>query len=181
MKQKGGKPVQKITPMLWFDNQAEQAANHYISVFSKRPGSNRGISKVLDVTRYAEAGPGPAGTVMVVRFQLEGQEFTALNGGAQHFAFSEAISFVVNCENQEEVDYFWSALSEGGEEGPCGWLKDRYGLSWQVTPAGMEEMLSHPDQAKAQRAMKAMLGMKKIDLAELERAFAGEPADAVRA
>jgi len=181
MKQKGGKPVQKITPMLWFDNQAEQAANHYISVFSKRPGSNRGISKVLDVTRYGEAGPGPAGTVMVVRFQLEGQEFTALNGGAQQFAFSEAISFVVNCENQEEVDYFWSALSEGGEEGPCGWLKDRYGLSWQVTPAGMEEMLSHPDQAKAQRAMKAMLGMKKIDLAELERAFAGEPADAVRA
>jgi len=181
MKQKGGQPVQKITPMLWFDNQAEQAANHYVSVFSKRPGSNRGVSKVLDVTRYGEAGPGPAGTVMVVRFQLEGQEFTALNGGAQQFAFSEAISFVVNCENQEEVDYFWSALSEGGEEGPCGWLKDRYGLSWQVTPAGMEEMLSHPDQAKAQRAMKAMLAMKKIDLAGLERAFASEPEDAVRA
>jgi len=168
--------VQKITPMLWFDNQAEQAADHYITVFSKRPGANRGISKVLDVTRFGEAGPGPAGTVMVVRFQLEGQEFSALNGGPQDFAFSEAISFVVNCDDQAEVDYFWSALSEGGEEGPCGWLKDRYGLSWQVTPAGMEEMLSDPDQTKAQRAMKAMLGMKKIDLAELQRAFAGEAA-----
>jgi predicted 3-demethylubiquinone-9 3-methyltransferase (glyoxalase superfamily) len=166
--------VQKITPMLWFDNQAEQAATHYTTVFSKRPGSNRGISKVLDVTRYGEAGAGPAGTVMLVRFQLEGQEFSALNGGPQDFAFSEAISFVVNCDDQTEVDYFWSALSEGGEEGPCGWLKDRYGLSWQVTPAGMEEMLSDPDQTRAQRAMKAMLGMKKIDLAELQRAFAGE-------
>ena len=166
--------MQKITSMLWFDDQAEAAADHYISVFSRRPGSNRGQSRILDVTRYGEAGPGPAGSVMVVRFELEGQEFTALNGGRQPFSFSEAISFVVNCETQEEVDYFWSALTQGGEEGPCGWLKDRYGLSWQITPTGMEEMLNHPDQEKAQRAMKAMLGMKKIDLRELQRAFAGE-------
>jgi predicted 3-demethylubiquinone-9 3-methyltransferase (glyoxalase superfamily) len=166
--------VQKITPMLWFDDQAEAAADHYISVFSKRPGSGRGESGILGVSRYGEAGPGPAGSVMVVRFQLEGQEFTALNGGPQQFAFSEAISFVVNCETQEEVDYFWGALSEGGEEGPCGWLKDRFGLSWQITPTGMEEMLAAPDQEKAQRAMRAMLGMKKIDLAALRRAFAGE-------
>lgn len=168
--------MQKITPMLWFDNEAEQAVQHYISVFSKRPGRNRGESKVLAVSRYGEAGPGPAGSVMVVRFQLEGQEFTALNGGRQNFAFSEAISFVIECETQQEVDYFWSALSQAGEEGPCGWLKDRYGLSWQVVPTGMEQMLNAPDQGKAQRAMKAMLGMKKIDLAELERAFAGEVA-----
>jgi predicted 3-demethylubiquinone-9 3-methyltransferase (glyoxalase superfamily) len=166
--------MQKISPMLWFDNQAEAAAEHYVSVFSRRPGANRGESKILDLTRYGEAGPGPAGSVMVVRFQLEGQEFTALNGGPQPFAFSEAISFVVTCEDQEEVDYFWSALSAGGEEGPCGWLKDRFGLSWQITPTGMETMLNHPDQAKAQRAMKAMLGMKKIDIAALERAFAGD-------
>jgi predicted 3-demethylubiquinone-9 3-methyltransferase (glyoxalase superfamily) len=166
----------KITPMLWFDDQAEAAADHYVSVFSKRPGSNRGQSKVLEVTRYGEAGPGPAGTAMVVRFELEGQEFTALNGGAQDFHFSEAISFVVNCESQQEVDYFWNAFTrDGGEEGPCGWLKDRYGLSWQITPAGMEEMLNSSNQEGAQRAMKAMLAMKKIDLEELRRAFAGAP------
>lgn len=166
--------MQKITPMLWFDHQAEQAADCYVSVFSKRPGAGRGESKVLDVARYGEAGPGPAGSVMIVRFQLDGQEFTALNGGPQHYTFSEAISFIVNCDTQAEVDYFWSSLSEGGEEGPCGWLKDRFGLSWQITPTGMERMLNSPDQAKAQRAMRAMLGMKKIDLAVLERAFAGE-------
>ncbi|TMD40863.1 MAG: VOC family protein [Chloroflexi bacterium] len=167
--------MQKISPMLWFDDQAEAAADHYISVFSKRPGQNRGDSKILDISRYGEAGPGPMGSVMVVRFQLEGQEFTALNGGAQPFAFSEAISFVITCENQEEVDYFWAALSRGGEEGPCGWLKDRFGLSWQVVPKELEEMLNNPDQQKAQRAMKAMLGMKKLDLPELQRAFSGEP------
>jgi len=166
--------VPKITPMLWFDDQAEQAADHYVSVFSQRPGSDRGESKILDLSHYGETGPGPAGSVMVVRFQLEGQEFTALNGGPQHAGFSEAISFVVSCETQQEVDDFWSALSEGGEEGPCGWLKDRYGLSWQITPTGMETMLNDPDQEKAQRAMKAMLGMKKIDMATLHRAFAGE-------
>jgi predicted 3-demethylubiquinone-9 3-methyltransferase (glyoxalase superfamily) len=165
--------MRKITPMLWFDDQAEAAADHYVSVFSRRPGRNRGESRVLDVARYGEAGPGPAGSVMLVRFQLEGEEFTALNGGPEHFTFSEAISFVIDCESQEEVDYFWSALSEGGEEGPCGWLKDRYGLSWQVVPRGMEEMFNASDQKKAQRAMKAMLAMKKLDIAELQRAFAG--------
>jgi predicted 3-demethylubiquinone-9 3-methyltransferase (glyoxalase superfamily) len=170
--------VPKITPMLWFDNQAEQAAELYISVFSKRPGSDRGESKILDVARYGEAGPGPAGTVMVMRFLLEGQEFTALNGGPEHFSFSEAISFVVNCENQQEVDYFWAALADGGEEGPCGWLRDRFGLSWQITPTGMEQLLNNPDQQKAQRAMKAMLGMKKLDIAALQRAFDGDPVGA---
>jgi predicted 3-demethylubiquinone-9 3-methyltransferase (glyoxalase superfamily) len=163
--------------MLWFDNEAEDAANHYISVFSKRPGSKKGESKVLTVARYGEAGPGPAGSVMVVSFQLDGQEIQALNGGKQPFSFSEAISFVVNCEDQNEVDYFWNAfIQAGGEEGPCGWLKDRYGLSWQVTPAGMEEVLNSPDQEGAQRAMKAMLQMKKLDLKELQRAFAGKAA-----
>jgi predicted 3-demethylubiquinone-9 3-methyltransferase (glyoxalase superfamily) len=170
--------MQKITPMLWYDTEAEEAAQHYISVFSKGPGTKKGESKILDITRYGDAGPGPAGTVMVVRFALEGQEFTALNGGKQNFAFSEAFSFVIDCESQQEVDYFWAALSEGGEEGPCGWLKDRYGFSWQVTPRGMEEILGAPDQEKAQRAMKAMLQMKKLDLRELERAFNGEAVSA---
>jgi predicted 3-demethylubiquinone-9 3-methyltransferase (glyoxalase superfamily) len=174
--------MQKITPMLWYDTEAEEAAQHYISVFSKRPGAKKGESKVLEITRYGEAGPGPAGTVMVVSFTLEGQQFTALNGGQQGFHFSEAVSFVIECEDQQEVDYFWNALTtNGGEEGPCGWLKDRYGLSWQVTPKGMEKMLNAPDQEKAQRAMKAMLSMKKIDLGELERAFNGEPAAAGKA
>jgi predicted 3-demethylubiquinone-9 3-methyltransferase (glyoxalase superfamily) len=168
--------MQKISTMLWFDDQAEAAAEHYVSVFSKRPGAKRGESKVLDVSRYGEAGPGKAGTVMVVRFQLEGQEFSALNGGPQDFAFSEAISLVINCETQGEVDYFWSALTQGGEEGPCGWLKDRYGLSWQVVPEGMVEMFNDADQEKAQRAVKAMLGMKKLDIGEVKRAFVGEPA-----
>ena len=167
----------KITPMLWYDKEAEEAAEHYVSVFSKRPGSKRGESKILNVARYGEAGPGQAGTVMIVSFQLDGQEFQALNGGKQPFSFSEAISFVVNCEDQQEVDYFWNAfIQAGGEEGPCGWLKDRYGLSWQVTPKGMDEMLNSPDQEGAQRAMKAMLQMKKLDLKELERAFAGKAA-----
>ena len=167
----------KITPMLWFDKESEEAAEHYVSVFSKRPGSKRGESKILNVARYGEAGPGPAGTVMVVSFQLDGQEFQALNGGKQPFSFSEAISFVVNCEDQQEVDYFWNAFVQaGGEEGPCGWLKDRYGLSWQVVPKGMEEMFNSPDQEAAQRAIKAMLQMKRLDLKELQRAFAGKEA-----
>jgi len=166
--------MQKITPMLWFDNQAEEAANYYVSTFSKWQGSQRGESRVLDMSRYGEGGPGPAGSVMVARFELEGQEFSALNGGPQHFGFSEAISFVVNCDTQQEVDYFWGSLADGGEEGPCGWLKDRFGVSWQITPAGIEGMLNHPDAAKAQRAMKAMLGMKKLDLAAMRGAFDGE-------
>lgn len=167
--------MKKITPMLWFENQAEQAAEHYIAVFSKRPGANRGESRVLEISRFGEAGPGPAGSVMVVRFVLEGQEFSALNGGPE-FHFSGAISFVIECENQQEVDYFWKALAQGGEEGPCGWLKDRYGLSWQVVPREMMEMFSSPEKEKAQRAVKAMLGMKKLDVTELRRAFNGEPA-----
>ena len=171
--------MKKITPMLWFENQAEQAAEHYVAVFSKRPGANRGQSRVLEISRYGEAGPGPAGSVMVVRFELEGQEFTALNGGPE-YRFSEAVSFVIDCENQQEVDYFWQALTQGGEEGPCGWLKDRYGLSWQVVPREMMQFLSSPEQEKAQRAVKAMLGMKKLDVAELRRAFNGEPAVAGR-
>jgi predicted 3-demethylubiquinone-9 3-methyltransferase (glyoxalase superfamily) len=165
--------MQKITPMLWFDDQAEEAAAHYISVFSRRPGRPGGESKVVDVSRYSEAGPGPAGSAMVVRFQLEGQDFSALNGGPQHFSFSEAISLVIDCESQQEVDYFWGALSEGGEEGPCGWLKDRYGLSWQVVPRGIVELFEAPDREKAQRAVKAMLAMKKLDLAALQKAFNG--------
>lgn len=171
--------MKKITPMLWFNGQAEQAAEHYIAVFSKRRGSNRGESRVLETSRYSEAGPGPAGSVMVIRFELEGQEFTALNGGPE-FKFSEAVSFVIDCEDQQEVDYFWNALTQGGEEGPCGWLKDRFGLSWQVVPREMMQLFGAPEQEKAQRAVKAMLQMKKLDVAELRRAFNGEPAVAGR-
>jgi predicted 3-demethylubiquinone-9 3-methyltransferase (glyoxalase superfamily) len=168
--------MQKITPMLWYDKEAEEAAQHYISVFSKRPGGKKGESRVLAISRYPEGSPGPAGSVMVVSFQVEGQEFQALNGGKQSFAFNESLSFVVDCESQQEVDYFWTELAKGGEEGPCGWLKDRYGLSWQITPRGMEEMLGSPNKEGARRAMQAMLQMKKLDLAELQRAFKGEPA-----
>lgn len=169
--------MQKITPMLWFDNQAEQAAQHYVSVFSKRPGTKRAESKITEVSRYSEAGPGPAGAAMVVAFQLEGQDFTALNGGPENFHFSEAISFVIDCENQEEVDYFWKELIQGGgREDNCGWLKDRFGLSWQVVPRQLREMIGSSDKDKANRAVKAMLQMKKIDVAELRRAFEGAPA-----
>jgi predicted 3-demethylubiquinone-9 3-methyltransferase (glyoxalase superfamily) len=154
--------VQKITPFLWFDYQAEEAANLYISLFEN--------SEIVNVARYGEAGPGPAGTVMTVTFQLDGQEFTALNGGPQ-FKFTEAISFFVNCETQQEVDKLWEKLSEGGEEGPCGWLKDRYGLSWQIVPTFLGEMLQDEDSEKSQRVMKAMLQMKKIDIAGLKQAY----------
>jgi len=163
--------MQKITPFLWFDDQAEEAANFYASVFSSRRGadSGRGPSKVVNVSRYGEAGPGTPGTAMTVAFQLDGQEFTALNGGPAH-TFTEAISFVVNCQTQDEVDELWAALSQGGEEGPCGWLKDRYGLSWQIIPTALIELLSDPDPERSQRVMKAMLQMRKIDIATLERA-----------
>ena len=163
--------MQTITPFLWFDDKAEEAAELYVSVFSARRGSapGAGASKIVDVSRYGEAGPGTPGTAMVVAFQLEGLEFTALNGGPDH-EFTDAISFVVNCEGQEEVDELWAALSEGGEEGPCGWLKDRYGLSWQIVPTVLTELLTDPDPEKAQRVMKAMLEMKKIDIAGLQRA-----------
>jgi predicted 3-demethylubiquinone-9 3-methyltransferase (glyoxalase superfamily) len=162
--------MQKISPFLWFDDKAEEAAEFYVSVFSARRGSgSHGESKVLNVSRYGEAGPGPVGTAMTVSFQLEGLEFTALNGGPHH-QFTEAISFFVNCESQEEVDELWAALSEGGQEGPCGWLKDRYGLSWQIIPIALTELLSDPDPERSQRAMKAMLDMTKIDIAALRRA-----------
>ncbi len=154
----------RITPNLWFDTESEEAAEFYVSVFPN--------SEITTVTRYGEAGPRQAGMVLTVEFVLDGHEYVAINGGPQ-FSFSEAISLMVNCADQDEVDYYWGALSEGGEEGPCGWLKDRYGLSWQVCPAGMAELLNDPDQARGQRAMKAMLGMSKIDLAALQAAAQG--------
>jgi predicted 3-demethylubiquinone-9 3-methyltransferase (glyoxalase superfamily) len=157
--------MQNITPFLWFDNNAEEAVNFYISVFKD--------SKVLSVTRYGEAGPGPAGTVLTVAFQLEGQEFVALNGGPQ-FKFTEAISLSVNCETQEAIDKMWEKLSEGGEESQCGWLKDKYGLSWQVSPSILPEMLQDKDPEKAKRVMEAMLKMVKIDIATLKQAYDGK-------
>jgi predicted 3-demethylubiquinone-9 3-methyltransferase (glyoxalase superfamily) len=156
--------LSKITPCLWFDTQAEDAARFYTGIFQN--------SRVLNVSHYGSAGPRPEGMVMVVSFVLDGQEFIALNGGPE-FTFDEAISFQVNCESQEEVDEFWAKLSEGGEEGPCGWLKDKFGLSWQIVPTVMDELISDPDPERAQRAMKAMLGMRKLDIAELQRAAAG--------
>ena len=157
--------MQKIVPFLWFDNQAEEAMNHYISIFPD--------SKVVSVSRYGDAGPGPKGTVMVANFQLAGQEFMALNGGPE-FKFTEAISLLVNCATQEEVDELWQKLSEGGERGPCGWLKDKYGVSWQIIPTALGEMLQDPDAEKSNRVMQAMLQMGKIDIAALRRAYAGQ-------
>lgn len=154
--------MQKITPFLWFDNQAEEAINFYTSIFRN--------SRVLNVARYGDAGPGPAGSVMTATFELDGQEFTALNGGPQ-YKFTEAISFLVNCKTQKEVDELWEKLSEGGEEGPCGWLKDKFGVSWQIIPTALGEMLSDPDPAKAQRVMEAMLKMKKIEIPLLQQAY----------
>ena len=152
---------QKITPCLWFDTEGEEAAKFYTSVFDN--------SRIIDVTHYGDAGPRPAGSVMTVVFELDGQQFTALNGGPE-FTFDEAISFEVECADQAEVDRFWKALSDGGEQGPCGWLKDRFGVSWQVIPSALPKLLADPDPARAQKAMAAMLQMKKIDIAELERA-----------
>ena len=151
----------KITPCLWFDTQGEEAANFYTGIFEN--------SRILQVSRYGSAGPRPEGMVMVVNFELDGQEFIALNGGPE-FTFDEAISFQVNCESQDEVDEFWAKLSDGGEEGPCGWLKDKFGVSWQIVPTVLDELVADPDPERAQRAMKAMLGMKKLDVAELQRA-----------
>jgi predicted 3-demethylubiquinone-9 3-methyltransferase (glyoxalase superfamily) len=156
--------MQKITPCLWFDTQAEEAAAFYTSVFDN--------SRILNVSHFGEAGPRPEGMVMVVHFEIDGQEFVALNGGPE-FTFNEAVSFQVNCDSQEEVDEFWSRLSERGEEGPCGWLKDRFGVSWQIVPKRLQELIDDPDRDKSQRAMRAMLGMKKIDIAALEQAAAG--------
>jgi predicted 3-demethylubiquinone-9 3-methyltransferase (glyoxalase superfamily) len=162
--------MQKITTFLWFDDQAEEAANFYVSVFSGKPGATPGSSKITDVSRYGEAGPREAGTVMTVSFQLEGQEFIALNGGPE-FPFTAAVSLFVGCDSQEEVDDLWAKLSNGGEEVACGWLKDRYGLSWQITPTALLELTSDPDPVKSQAVMKAMLGMVKIDIDELRRAY----------
>jgi predicted 3-demethylubiquinone-9 3-methyltransferase (glyoxalase superfamily) len=156
--------MQKITPFLWFDNQAEEAANHYVSIF--------GNSRILKTVRYGESGPGPKGAVMTVSFEINGQQFTALNGGPK-FGFSEAISFVVSCETQAEIDALWEKLSAGGKESRCGWLKDRYGLSWQLVPTVLPELLGDKDGAKAQRAMQAMLKMGKLDIAALKRAHQG--------
>jgi predicted 3-demethylubiquinone-9 3-methyltransferase (glyoxalase superfamily) len=160
---KRGQAMNEITPFLWFDTEGEDAAKLYTSVFPK--------SKILDVSRYGSAGPRPEGTVMTVAFELNGQKFVALNGGPQ-YTFSEAISFQVSCRDQDEVDHFWNALSDGGEEGPCGWLKDRFGLSWQIVPTRLPELLGHPDPGRAQRAMTAMLKMRKIVIDELEQAAA---------
>src|SRR6266508_3846159 len=157
--------MQKITPFLWFDNNAEEAAKFYTSIFKK--------SKIARISRYGDAGPGPKNTVMVVDFELEGQQFVALNGGPQ-FKFTEAISFVVNCETQKEVDYFWGKLLAGGQESQCGWLKDKFGLSWQIVPTVLNDMLEDPDPARSQRVMKAMLQMKKIDIPTLEKAYKGK-------
>jgi predicted 3-demethylubiquinone-9 3-methyltransferase (glyoxalase superfamily) len=154
----------KITPNLWFDSNGLEAAEFYVSVFPN--------SQVTNVTHYGEAGPREAGTVLTVDFVLDGQPYTAINGGPE-FTFDEAISLLVNCADQEEVDYYWAALADGGEESQCGWLKDKYGLSWQIVPEGMEAVLNDPDEARGQRAMKAMLGMKKLDLAELLAAADG--------
>ena len=155
---------QKITTFLWFDADAEEAARHYTSIFRN--------SKILAVTRYGEVGPGTPGSVMTVRFQLEGQEFIALNGGP-HFTFNEAISLLVDCDTQQEVDELWGRLVEGGAESQCGWLKDRFGLSWQIVPSALFTMMQDPDPAKAKRVMEAMLPMKKLDLAVLKKAYAG--------
>lgn len=155
------------TPMLWFDTEAEPAAEFYTSVFPN--------STIVEVTHYGSAGPRKEGLVMTVAFELDGQKLVALNGGPD-FTFSEAVSFVVDCETQEEVDSYWEELSEGGEKGPCGWLKDKFGLSWQVTPTALPRLLADPDTEKAQRVMAAMLEMQKIDIEALERAAAEEPA-----
>jgi predicted 3-demethylubiquinone-9 3-methyltransferase (glyoxalase superfamily) len=153
--------MQRITPFLWFDNNAEEAVNFYTSIFKG--------SKIKSVSRYGEAGPGPKGSVMVMNFELEGQEFMALNGGPQ-FKFTEAISLVVNCKNQEEVDDYWDKLSEGGQEAQCGWLKDKFGLSWQVVPTALGELMQDKDPAVRERVMKAMLQMVKMDIDGLKRA-----------
>jgi predicted 3-demethylubiquinone-9 3-methyltransferase (glyoxalase superfamily) len=153
----------KITPFLWFDDKAEEAANFYVSIFKN--------SKVTSVTRYGDAGPGPKGQAMTVAFQLDGQDFVALNGGPQ-YTFSPAVSFVVNCETQKEVDEFWNKLSAGGKPGRCGWLNDKYGLSWQIVPTVLPKLLGDKDAAKSRRVMQAMLQMDKIDIERLEKAYA---------
>ncbi len=157
--------MQKITPFLWFNNNAEEAMNHYTSIFKD--------SRIVGVSRYGDAGPGPKGTVMTGTFEIEGQQFYVLNGGPQ-FKFTEAISLFVNCETQDEVDELWAKLSEGGEESRCGWLKDKFGLSWQIVPAILGKLLNSPDKEKSKRAMQAMMQMGKLDIAALQKAYDGE-------
>ena len=154
--------MQKITPFLWYDNNAEEAVSLYISVFKN--------SKITDITRYGDAGPGPKGSVMTIAFQLEGQDFIALNGGPM-FKFTEAISLSVDCKTQQEVDELWEKLSAGGQPGQCGWLKDKFGLSWQIVPSALVEMLQDQDAEKSNRVMQAMMQMRKIDIARLRRAY----------
>ncbi len=156
--------MQLITPFLWFDNNAEEAMNFYVSVFKN--------SRVGRVTRYGEAGPAPAGTVMTVEFELDGQEFVGLNGGP-HFKFTEAVSFTVRCDTQEEIDYYWDKLSEAGQTSRCGWLKDKFGLSWQVEPRILGDLMADKDPEKAKRVMEAMLKMDKIDIEPIRRAYEG--------
>jgi predicted 3-demethylubiquinone-9 3-methyltransferase (glyoxalase superfamily) len=155
-------PIQKITPFLWFDHQAEEAAGFYVSIFPN--------SMIAKVVRYGKAGPGPPGSAMTVQFQLEGQSFVALNGGPL-YKFTEAISFVVNCETQDEVDAYWGKLCAGGTEIQCGWLKDKFGLTWQVVPTVLSQLLSDPDPEKSRRVMKALMTMKKLDVRALKQAF----------
>jgi predicted 3-demethylubiquinone-9 3-methyltransferase (glyoxalase superfamily) len=159
-----GKITQKITPFLWFDTQAEEAANHYVSIFKD--------SKITAIAHYGESGPGEKGSVMTVTFELDGQQFTALNAGPQ-FPFTEAVSFMVNCETQEEIDYFWDKLSAGGKEVQCGWLKDKFGLSWQIVPVEFFEMISNGTPEQSDRVMTAMMQMVKMDLSKLKQAYNG--------
>jgi predicted 3-demethylubiquinone-9 3-methyltransferase (glyoxalase superfamily) len=163
--ERSGPRAQKITTFLWFDTNAEEAVNFYISVFKN--------SKITGTVLNGDAGPGPKGTPLTITFQLDGQEFTALNGGP-HFKFNEAISQVVHCDTQEEVDYFWEKLSEGGEKVECGWLKDKFGLAWQIVPDVLLELIADSDQEKSQRVMKAMMKMKKLDIEGLQQAAAGK-------
>jgi predicted 3-demethylubiquinone-9 3-methyltransferase (glyoxalase superfamily) len=157
--------MQKITPYLWFDTSAEEAANHYVGIFKN--------SRVLEVSRYGEGTPMPAGTAMTVSFELDGQQFLALNGGPHH-KFTEAVSFLVDCATQDEVDYFWERLGEGGTEDKCGWLKDKYGLSWQIVPSVLGSLIAGADPAGAGRAMQAMFGMRKLDIQALQDAYDGK-------
>jgi predicted 3-demethylubiquinone-9 3-methyltransferase (glyoxalase superfamily) len=156
--------MKRITPFLWFDNQAEEAMKFYLSIFKN--------SKVLSVTRSGDSGPGPKGSVMTAAFELDGQTFTALNGGPL-FKFNESVSFVVGCETQEEIDYFWERLSAGGQKVECGWLKDKYGLSWQVVPSILPELMGSDDPQRSNRVMQALMQMKKLDIAALKKAAAG--------
>lgn len=154
--------MQEITPFLWFDREAEEAARFYVSIFRN--------SRILSLSRYGDAAPGPKGAVMVVRFELAGRQFMALNGGPQ-FKFTEAVSFLINCETQTEIDELWERLSAGGEKGRCGWLKDKFGLSWQIVPTVLGQMLQDGDPAKSQRVMQALLQMDKLDIGRLQQAY----------